>query len=266
MNSKSATALYNGQRIETPPLTRAFCFGDGCFTTLRYQNNRFILLAQHIQRLQRDCRALKITAPDAAEIIRQLEHIQPELAEQAILRITVSRGMTQRGYQPDLQATPELLIQWFAAQPLKQQSIAGWLSDYRLSSQPALAGIKHLNRLDQVMASAHTPVGKEAIMLDQQGYLVEGLSSNLFWRKGQKWFTPELTSCGVHGVAREWLINQLDQQLNLICALPEQLFSADEVIVCNAAQGIRKLESLNDQALGTGTEYQHLQHKLMDHK
>ncbi len=108
-----------------------------------------------------------------------------------------------------------------------------------LGINPALAGLKHLNRLEQVLIKAELEAKEadEALVLDTAGLLVECCAANLFWRKGKQLFTPDLSGCGVAGVARQRLLRlaeRLGYRVAQVRAAPETLDRADEVLISNA--------------------------------
>ncbi len=102
-----------------------------------------------------------------------------------------------------------------------------------------LAGIKHLNRLEQVLIRTHleqTEAG-EALVLDSEGYITECCAANLLWRKGSDVFTPSLEQAGVNGIMRQFCMHQLARagfRVVEVNAKEEALLAADEVVICNA--------------------------------
>ena len=114
----------------------------------------------------------------------------------------------------------------------------------RLSRQPALAGLKHLNRLEQVLARRewHDPRYFEGLMLDTEHHVIECVSSNLFMAHDGGLFTPGLEQCGVGGVLRRLIIDDLAPALGLeveVTSLTiKDLMDADEIFLCNSVIGV----------------------------
>ena len=222
---------------------RGLAYGDGVFTTVKVIDRQPQLWEAHQRRLERDCKRLALRF-DLAALIRETTELCALTSTPAVLKIMLVRGDGERGYRPPeieamriLQATP-----W---QPYPdayyEQGIAVTVCRLPLSLTPALAGVKHLNRLEQVLARAEWGDGyPEGLMLDPEGYVIEGTMSNLFIVAGDELVTPALDRCGVAGVMREHLMNEAvtigfkarEAKLRL-----DDLHSADGVFVCNALIG-----------------------------
>ena len=135
---------------------------------------------------------------------------------------------------------------------LQQRGVSLRLSPVRLARNPQFAGIKHLNRLEQVMIRAHLDQtdADEALVLDTEGWVVECCAANLFWRQGSQIFTPDLSASGVDGIMRRSLMAQLaaaGQACQVIKSEPAQLLAADEVVICNALMPVlpvRQIEAV----------------------
>lgn len=225
---------------------RAVQFGDGCFTTARVCDGSVRFLASHIARLQIACEKLLIPFVEWSV----LEHEIRQLAaaeQQAVLKVMITRGSGGRGYsalncqQPSrllsVSAYPVFYPQW------REQGIQLALSPIRLGINPHLAGIKHLNRLEQVLIRTHLEQthAQEALVLDSDGWLTECCAANLFWRKGQQVFTPYVDKSGVNGTMRQHIIaclNDSHWQITEVREHLETLSQADEVLICNALMPI----------------------------
>ena len=168
----------------------------------------------------------------------------------------LTRGSGGRGYrQPDvIQTTRVLSLHPFPDYPgsYKEQGIVARFCDTRLGLNPALAGIKHLNRLEQILARAEwtDPAIQEGIMLDINGHVIEGTMTNLFYVKNHTLYTSGLTFAGVAGIIRGILMAiSSDQGISAIehVFTQDELLSADEVFVCNSIVGIwpvRQIENI----------------------
>jgi len=190
---------------------RGLHYGDGLFETIAVDAGQPLCWSAHWQRLHRGADRLNIPLPDYATLTAEVQ-TQARALHYGVLKLLVTRGVGGRGYAPPLEAHPvwHCLSYPWPAYPASHwlQGVVVRVCDLRLAVQPALAGIKHLNRLEQVLARQewHTPRIQEGIVLDSAGYVREGTMSNIFWCRGQDLFTPELTTCGVAGVIRDLLI------------------------------------------------------------
>lgn len=256
---------------------RGFSYGDGLFETLRYHRGHFQLLNAHLQRLQRGCAVLDLAYP-AQDIETQLNSASDYLhragIEQARLRLALSRGPGAPGYAPSLQpeagtlvcALYEVTLPW-GELPEPAHAIE---CDIRLASQPQLAGIKHSNRLEQVLAAAQVSraAAQEGVVCNQRGEVVSAVSANLFAWDGDSWLTPPITDCGVKGTVRDFLFNDVGPRHN-IPMREKNIAMADlgdfhSVIICNSIIGLRALASLDGRPLPQGEEITTLYRALID--
>lgn len=235
--------LINGMAQNQLSATdRGLQFGDGCFTTARVLNGEVCWLPMHIQRLQQGAERLLLPTIDWA----LLQHEMTELARQAqqgVLKVILTRGSGGRGYSGAAceQPTRVLSISGYPAHYSlwREQGITLALSPVALARNPLLAGVKHLNRLEQVLIRAHLEqtTADEALVLDTAGQLVECCAANLFWRKGEAVFTPDLSHSGVAGIMRRRIMARLFASryaLHCVSEPLETLRDADEVLICNA--------------------------------
>jgi len=254
----SAQTIYwvDGIRAEALPLPdRALEFGDGLFETYLYAENRFFYLEQHLRRLSKGLKRLEF--PDCLERVqRQVAQIQQELTDaniqQAAVRLTVSRGSGPRGYAPPETACPRIVINatvgdsdWRKRLPPARLGLA----QIRCASQPALAGIKHLNRLEQVLAAQERlDAGcDEMLMADFNDEVVSVISGNLFAVIKGSLVTPALGSSGVEGTRRQLLLEQWAPALGIEANTGEltldSIRQADELFFTNALVGLRSVAS-----------------------
>lgn len=239
--------LINGQRQTLLNVQdRATQFGDGCFTTARILRGELQFSADHIARLQQGCRALLIDNVDWHALQQEIAVLCAQ-HDSGVLKAVISRGVGGRGYSPDgtVAATrilsvspyPQHYVQW------RERGIHLVTSPIQLGKNPALAGIKHLNRLEQVLIRAHLDPtsGDEALVCDSDGMLVECCAANLFWRKDRQVFTPELRYAGVDGTMRQRILRLLAQygwDCQQVREPLSSLADASEVLVCNALMPI----------------------------
>ncbi|WNJ77956.1 aminodeoxychorismate lyase [Cedecea neteri] len=247
--------LINGQWQETLPANdRAIQFGDGCFTTARVIDGAICFQADHLHRLQQACEALMIGPVDWAELNDEMNMLAATETS-AVLKVIISRGAGGRGYSASncTQPTRILSLSPYPAfySTWREQGITLALSPIKLGINPALAGIKHLNRLEQVLIRTHLEqtAAQEALVLDSQGSLVECCAANLFWRKGDDVYTPRINGAGVNGTMRQriiacladssWRLHEVNEGL-------ETLADADEVIICNALMPVVPVNQAQD--------------------
>jgi 4-amino-4-deoxychorismate lyase len=219
---------------------RGFTYGDGLFETLRVVGGAAPLWARHAARLAAGCERLRMPGPDAEAVHAELMRLCAGL-DDAVVRITYSRGVGERGYAMPSAPRPTLVV---AASPLalapeaSRDGIAVRLCDTRLAIQPALAGLKHLNRLEQVLARAEwsdTTVA-EGLLCDMDGTLVCATAANLFAVARGELVTPPVDRCGVAGVARAEILASHHVSVSRISL--SQLLDADEVFLTSAVRGI----------------------------
>lgn len=233
----------NGQQQDCIAVSdRGLQFGDGCFTTTCVQAGQVVWLDQHMARLREDAERLRLpfTAWDVlrAEIAQAASGVA-----QGVLKVMLTRGCGGRGYSAQSCSQPTRIVM-LSAYPAhyarwREQGITLGVSPVTLGQNPYLAGIKHLNRLEQVLIrmALEEQALDEAVVLDSAGNLVECCAANLFWRKGNQVFTPDLSHSGVNGVARRHLMAQLAHSAYALQVVSEPLSTlaeADEVLICNA--------------------------------
>ncbi|WP_434668444.1 aminodeoxychorismate lyase [Klebsiella sp. B345] len=235
--------LINGIEQDTLAASdRAVQFGDGCFTTARIVDGQVQMLPAHLRRLQQACEKLLIPYTQWQTLEAEMQRLA--LAQQSgVLKVILTRGAGGRGYSGTLCQAPTRILS-VSPYPThytrwQETGVTLALSPIRLGRNPALAGLKHLNRLEQVLIRSHLEQTEadEALVLDSDGWLTECCAANLFWRKGTRVFTPRLDQAGVNGIMRQHCISQLAQSpfgVVEVTAAPDALQEADEVLICNA--------------------------------
>ncbi len=247
--------LVNGKHGKTINIRdRGLLYGDGVFRTLRVFNHRAELWQQHYQKLHYDCAALGIACPDFALLSNELDGLLDQHAA-AAFKIIVTRGEGARGYAPGITAPTHL---WDVA-PLPDypddyatHGIKVQLCQLRLSQQPRLAGIKHLNRLENVLAAAEYKAAGvlEGLLLDSQNNVIEGTRSNLFLVSQSRLITPDLSNCGVAGVQRDrvmdWALKR-NSPVQVREIKLDEVISADELFLTNSLIGVWPIRELQQQ-------------------
>jgi 4-amino-4-deoxychorismate lyase len=254
-SKQAALPQSNLQKALSPVISsqdRGFLYGDGVFETVRCRNGQLLLWTLHRDRLIRSCETLFI--PLCVDNLDQIisESIALAPANDCILKIIVTRGEGGRGYAPPESAEATLVLQWHSLpagiDSASQSGIDGIYCNHPLSQNPVTAGIKHLNRLDQVMASLQLsqaarnfPAIKEGLMCDVDGNIIEGTRSNLFAVINNKLCTPDLSLAGVQGVMRSFLIGHFKAAgipLEIRVIRKQELSVASELFVCNSVMGV----------------------------
>lgn len=253
--------LVNGEiRGNIDISDRGFQYGDGLFETIAVFQGKPLFFQQHLNRLFKGCKRLRIPAPE--QFILESEARQlASTVDCAVLKLIVTRGSGGRGYRQPDQILPTRV---FSLHPFPEYSsdfqtngIVTRFCEQRLASNPVLAEIKHMNRLEQILARAewNDDSIQEGFMLDYQDHVIEGTMSNLFWVKNGILHTPELSSCGIKGILRDLVIDfavthnigVLEKQFD-----KHSVLEADEVFVTNSVIGIRPVKQLNEQCFKVG--------------
>lgn len=261
--------LVNGKQGDTVAvMNRGFQYGDGLFETIEIRQNTPIFFERHLQRLDTDSQRLHLLKLDLDLICAEAKQLY-ENAGNAVLKIIITRGIGGRGYrQPDeIQPTRILSLHPF---PDYSQSyydgIVARICNTRLGLNPSLAGMKHLNRLEQVLARAewNDNAIHEGIMLDFNERVIEGTMTNLFYAKNGELFTAKLSLCGIAGILRGWIfeqINVIEHDFYL-----ENLHQADEIFVCNSVMGICGVQQIENHIFKIGEITKNLQITLENEK
>lgn len=246
--SASVITLTNGVVDgELSALDRGLAYGDGLFETCRVTAGRVALWPWHRERLAHGAERLGIPldtdrlADEYAQMMRRAG------ARDGVLKLIVTRGLGGRAYRPPERPAPSYCWQFRPMDPpptrYTEQGVELYECQHRLGDNPALAGLKHLNRLEYVLArSEWQDQYPEGLLCDAADRVVEGTLSNIFVRLGEQWFTPSLERNGVAGVMRRLLCEQIGPRLGWTVShaeLPrEQLLEAGECFVCNSVFGI----------------------------
>ncbi len=233
---------------------RGLLYGDGVFTTLRVHAEKPLLLDQHLRRIHRDCDRLAIPRPDQETLGSEI-HAASQGVERGIVKVIVTRGAGGRGYRIPHDIVPTRIVQrhvWpdFSAD-FWSDGVRLKICATTLSENEVLAGVKHLNRLEQVLARSEWSGTdfQDGIVCARSGAIIETTSANLFLVTGQALVTPALTHCGVRGVVRHTVI-ELARGLGLPVeerdVAAEEIRRADEIFITNSVIGVwpvREVES-----------------------
>ncbi len=246
------STLVNGEPSSSIDIhDRGLAYGDGVFRTLSLVNGKCLNWQRHYFKLEADCIALNIRCPSQQVLLEDIATIKAE-EDNCIIKIIVTRGIGERGYAPPAVVEPARMMLTSAVPVYPEhyisQGVTAILCTIRLASQPCLAGIKHLNRLENVLARAEwdDPGVAEGLLLDCNGNLIEGTRCNIFMLLDSVLYTPDLSRCGVAGLERERIM-ELAHELGiklLVRALPlHYLIQAEVVLLCNSLIGVWQITS-----------------------
>ncbi len=251
--------LVNGKHCNLISIRdRGLLYGDGVFRTLCAAKGRALHWPLHYRKLHDDCVALGIACPEEQALAAELKELLAQHPD-GVVKLIVTRGEGARGYAPPVRARPAHM--WDVS-PLPDYP-AEWYSNgiklhvcsLRLASQPQLAGIKHLNRLENVLAAAEWDGADsaEGLLLDGAGRVIEGTRSNLFMMHNGILHTPDLSHCGVAGVQRERVLKwaaKHDMPSRIAQFRLEELLVADEVFLVNSIIGLWPVREVQDHVWG----------------
>ena len=243
-------------RDQVSVLDRGLGYGDGLFETIRFVGSGAPLWPRHMQRLEEGCRRLGLPMPGPGVLLAEAREVSHGL-DQAVVRITLTRGVGARGYRPPVRPQPTRIVAAFEPPPPDQAAqtdgICVRLCATRLAPQPLLAGLKHLNRLEQVLARAEwdDPAIAEGLLCDVDGFVISATEANLFAVFGDTLATPALDRCGVAGVARAEVLAAWPHAQVRRIALAE-LRQADELFLSSSVRGILPVRELDGHALAVG--------------
>ena len=240
---------------------RGLHYGDGLFETMRVTASGGLrLLERHLERLELGCARLGLVAPRRALLAAEL-HAAAAIPRAGVVKLILTRGVGGRGYRPPADAIPTRFVAAYEAPDPPDEWIRDGIEvrtcDTRLAFQPRLAGLKHLNRLEQVCARSEWSglVPQEGLMLDMDGRVVCATSSNLFVIRRDEWLTPGVDRCGVAGTMRAALLAAA-AEAGVRCRAaelyPDDLAGADELFLTNAVHGAWPVRSLDGVPVSTG--------------
>lgn len=242
--------LVDGQPADrVSAADRGLHYGDGLFETMRLHAGSVPLLARHMARLRAGCKRLVLPFPGDALIEADIARLAAESPPEGVLRLVLTRGDGGRGYAPPADAPGRRLLAFHPLPPIGPVGLAVGVCETRLGHSTALGGLKHLGRLEQVLAAGEVAAAgwDEGLMLDEAGRVVEATRHNLFFvRKGYV-LTPPLAGCGVAGVMRSLILEAIE-----VLGLPggesilryHELHEVDEMFLCNAVVGMRPVRQV----------------------
>lgn len=227
---------------------RGFAYGDGVFETMRAIGGSLPWWPAHRARLAMGAARLRIPLPPIERLDTEL-HDWLSLHRDAVIKLIVTRGSGGRGYTPMLHAPPVwMLIASALLPPTREGGLVLRWCETRLARQPLLAGIKHCNRLEQILARAEWVDAEidEGLMRDTEGDAIAATAGNLFVLRDGRWYTPPVDHCGIAGVCRGWALRAFAASERRLSV--DDVETADAVVLCNAVRGILPVARLGDRA------------------
>ena len=269
--------LVNG--VESDAISvrdRGLMYGDGVFRTFMLRGGKPLRWPRQYAKLAADCGVLRIACPAADVLERDLAAVAMRFPD-CVVRIVITRGAGERGYAIPAAASPVRVV---CASPLPDypqrhydRGVRVQLCRIRLAAQPALAGVKHLNRLENVLARAewNDPGIAEGLLCDADDNVIGGTMSNVFAVSSGELVTPDLARCGVAGVQRELVIG-LARSNNIPVRIAnvsiDELLAADEVFLVNSVIGVWQIAEFGQKSWSPGKMtaqvrrwIEHIQHR-----
>ena len=246
-------ALFNGAQVPDLAFHRGLNYGDGVFRTCFIYDSQVIDITDQIRLLSSDSMRLGL-APASLQSLEKEAVAMAQGQARAVLKILLLRAGAARGYRSDAVATDRLLCRYPAPMfpaAAWERGVKTFRSPFRLAAQPALAGIKHLNRLEQVLASRDWQEDADEMLLsDDSGRPVCGTRTNLFWVRGGTLHTPALERCGVAGLMRSKVLalaGALQLPVRVADGGWDDVESADEVFLTNSLVGVWPVATLGSR-------------------
>lgn len=265
MNARVAPRLFRGQvRLDAiDPLDRGLAYGDGLFETMRVHAGEVPWWPAHRRRLQQGATRLRIELPEMAWLEGEIRAITAG-TEAAVLKLLLSRGSGGRGYALPATASPLLVLSLHALPaPARDAGLRLRWCETRLATQPLLAGLKHCNRLEQVLARAEWTSDEfdEGLMCDAQGQVVCATAANVFALIDGDWCTPPVEHCGVRGVLREWLLAEV-HGARVAALAPADVEACEALVLGNAVRGILAVSQLGERRWQASPQVEQLRQRL----
>lgn len=259
--------FVNGKRVpmegaHVNARDRGFMLGDGLFETIHVRREQPVRFGYHVERLRAGAAVLGLPIPwkDDALLIMIRRALQAGEMDEAVVRLTVSRGVAQgRGLLPGPDASPTLVVHaapyaGYAADLYIRGMTAVIAAGVRRNEHSPLAGVKSLNYLDNILArrEAAAAGADEALVLDTAGHLAGASAANLFIITGGRAVTPPLTCAALPGTVRRAVLDALADGVDERPLLPYDLLTCDEAFLTNALMGVMPLTVVDGKAIGAG--------------
>jgi 4-amino-4-deoxychorismate lyase len=237
---------------------RGLAYGDGVFTTAQVVQGKIQLLSEHLERLTNNCANLSIALPNIDKIKRELKTVAQRF-ESCVAKVIITAGEGGRGYSRQgcekstviisFHAFPDHYLAW------QQQGISLGIAQFKLGLNPLLAGIKHLNRLEQVLIRQELDSRNEddLLVLNCTENIVEASAANVFWLKKNIWYTPIIAESGIAGLMRDHIIDTLNKDkimsVEIIEAKITMLDNIEAMFICNSVMEVVPVNLFQDKKL-----------------
>jgi len=260
--TSSIRYFAGNRRVDAlPDHDRGLAYGDGLFETMLAFRGDVPWWPAHWQRLRRGAQALRLVLPDENVVRAEGERLLE--SGDGVLKLIVTRGAGGRGYAAPTDAEPHWIVSKHPRPPSSPASglMLRWC-DTRLALQPALAGIKHCNRLEQVLARSEwdDPTVHEGLVRSADGDVVSATAANVFVLHEGAWKTPSVDRCGIAGVCRAWALAALDAAQSRLAVTDVE--AAEAVFLCNAVRGILPVAQLGARSWRAHPQVMELQRRL----
>lgn len=232
---------HQGDQIST--LDRGLLYGDGVFETIAVKQGEIQYWGDHLERLVHGCNVLGIELPEFSQLKKETQQLI-QAKQSCVIKIIITRGVGGRGYKPETISTTRIVqkFPWPDLPASSKQGVDVTQCQFKLARQSKLAQIKHLNRLEQVLArSEWNDDYQEGLVCDTNENIIEGTSSNVFIEQNGCLITPDLTHCGVAGVMRKKIIEYClanDIPLKIRDIHFSELANMQGMMLCNSIIGI----------------------------
>lgn len=264
LTEQNGACVINGQVSDVINVRdRGLAYGDGVFTTGLIDQGCLINQAEHLERLVESCQRLALPSPDLSSLTEQLTSFC-QYHQQGVLKVMLTAGVGGRGYsrQGLLEQASQLnVIIQYSSYPehyseWQRKGIKLGIAETKLGVNPQLAGIKHLNRLEQVLARRELDNSEydDLVVTDFNDCIIEVCAGNVFWLKAGKWHTPILDNAGVDGLMRQQILSKVPDVIQ--CRIKRNKFielirseAITEIFVCNSVMGIVPVSSVFGQSL-----------------
>ena len=221
--------------------SRGLNYGDGLFETILIENGEPVWWGEHFARLRQGAQVLGMQLPDPDGLLGEIRELSQGHAR-AVLKLCLVRDGAGRGYAPSAAARSQRILSLHPAPLLPMAHYRDGIEVrwcvMQWAQQPRLAGIKHLNRMENLLARAESEQAgvTEGLDCDRSGQVVCATAANLFVQRRGKLSTPPLRESGIAGVCRDWLLSRMNVEIREL--YPLEILRADAVFLSNCVRGI----------------------------
>lgn len=232
---------------------RGLAYGDGLFTTAKVVDGKIQYLSSHVHRLLSGCKKLAICAPNKIELTEQLTQVAKQY-NLAVLKVIITASNGGRGYARAIELSSDIIIMVHNYpthyEELAIEGITLGNSKQQIGINPMLSGLKHLNRLEQVLLRQELVKTKEddLVVTNINDEVIEATSANLFFWLNDKLYTPDVTNSGVNGIMRQTILKHYPDTIIKSVTLAD-LASSKAIFICNCVMGVMPVKNYNGQSL-----------------